>query len=139
MATLPWTAPREPAPGSDAVVLGSYLELRSFRDVPGFLLAALRVRRQVLRSPGALGVSLIAHPTRKVFRTLSAWADQGALDDFVQQEPHRSVMARYHERLADAAFTTWTHRVSDLPRPRSNAQELWRAAEHRLEGARAGA
>lgn len=73
MPTLPWTGVEVPPPGSDAVVLGSMLQLRSYRHFLSSLRAAVQVRRQVRNSPDAVGVSLITQPTRKTFRTLSAW------------------------------------------------------------------
>ena len=91
MATLKWVeiSGPEPAPGSggDATVMTSRFLLRSRRQVPGFLWAALAIRRQVRRSPGALGVSLIAEPRKARFWTLSAWRDRAALDDFVRHSP----------------------------------------------------
>jgi hypothetical protein len=51
---LAWTAP-EPQPTLDGpvTVMASRLELRWLRYVPSFLAAALRIRRRMLRSPGA--------------------------------------------------------------------------------------
>ena len=67
MATLPWTVarpergrPDDPSGPGPVLVLASRLELRRFRTAPAFLAAAMRVRAQVRRSPGALGVSLVA-------------------------------------------------------------------------------
>lgn len=72
MPTLPWAAPR---PGTLAdgpiTVMASRLELRRRRDVPSFLAPALRIRRQMLGSPGALGLSFIAKPLRRTFWTLA--------------------------------------------------------------------
>jgi len=136
MATLPWTTTAvAPDPDTDVVVLGSRLELRSLRDVPGFLSAALKLRRQVRAMPGAVGVSLIATPTRKTFWTLSAWVDQASLDAFVATPPHDAVMQRYHERMVGSAFTTWTVKTRDLPERLSNARQLWTEAKRRLGAA----
>ncbi len=132
MPTLPWTTGEAPAEGADAVVLGSRLELRAYRDVPRFLVAAMKVRRQVQASPGALGVSLIAQPTRKTFWTLSAWADQGSLDAFVGASPHTEIMKRFRDRLAHAGFTSWPEGQSVLPKAHSNAKALWSEAKQRL-------
>jgi heme-degrading monooxygenase HmoA len=132
MPTLPWTAAATPEPGADTVVLGSRLRLRSYRDVIGFLRAAMKVRAQVRSSPGALGVSLIAQPSRKTFWTLSAWTDDAAIEEFVRTSPHREIMQRYHDRLDGASFTTW-HRAGDgLPERNSTAKDLWREARERL-------
>jgi hypothetical protein len=133
MATLPWTTTAVASdPGADAVVLGSRLELRSLRDVPAFMGAALKLRKQVREMPGTLGVSLIAQPSRKTFWTLSAWIDQPSLDAFVGMPAHVAVMRRFHDRLEDSAFTTWKMSTTELPEPRSNAKKLWSEVKQRL-------
>jgi hypothetical protein len=142
MPTLPWTAATPLADADDTtevIVLGSKLELRSYRDVPAFLRAAMSVRRQVIDSPGALGVSLIAQPGRKTFWTLSAWTDQDVLDAFVRAQPHLGVMQRFRGRLADSGFITFGVRVGALPEPKSNAKDVWRQAWERLAASSAGA
>jgi quinol monooxygenase YgiN len=125
MPTLPWTKVGEPPSGADVVVLASRLELRSLRTVPGFLRAAMAVRRQVRNSEGALGVSLIAQPTRKTFFTLSAWSDQAALDDFVRTQPHADVMTRFPPKMRGSKFVTWTMPGGALP-------VAWDVAKERL-------
>ena len=54
------------------------------------------------------------------------------MDAFVGELPHRDIMGRYHDKLSEAQFTTWTVQVADLPKPRSNAKDLWRDAKARL-------
>ena len=137
MPTLPWTRVEEPTEGV-VVVLGSKLELRSYRHIVGFLRAALRVRRQVRRSPGAVGVSLIAQPLRKTFWTLSAWVDGSSLDAFVGNLPHADVMRRFHDRLTEASFATWNHSAASLPVANSNAKPLWQDAKDRLAATTTG-
>src|SRR6476469_9069335 len=135
MATLPWTTTQATAEAErDAVVLGSRLELRAVRHVPGFLVAAMKLRKQVRAMPGALGVSLIAQPAHKTFWTLSACVDQASLDAFVATPAHRAVMRRYHDRMHGSAFTTFAVKAGNLPEPRSNAEELWTEAKQRLSG-----
>ena len=133
MAVLPWTFKEPAPPDTDVVVLASRLDLRSARHVPGFLRHALAIRRQVLRSPGAVGVSLIAQPFRKTFWTLSAWTDDGAIEAFVGEQPHRTTMSRYHDRLEQAKFTTWSVSGATLPGAHSNAKDLWDEGRRRLD------
>jgi hypothetical protein len=105
MPTLPWTTARETAPATgEVLVMASRFRLRGFRHVLPFLRDAMRVRALVNRSDGALGVSLVARPFRREFETLSAWRDRESLDAMVRAEPHRSVMGRYHDAMADSAF-----------------------------------
>jgi len=139
MPTLPWTRAEQPRSDASVVVLGSRLDLRAYRHIPGFVVAAMRVRRQVRSSPGAFGVSLIAQPARKTFWTLSAWADEDALERFVRTAPHTDVMARYHDRVTHTSFTTWSVEASDLPDPNSNAKKLWGEAKNRLAAPTEGA
>jgi hypothetical protein len=113
MPTLPWISVR-PA-DAPAVVMASRFRLRRLRDVPRFFLDAMRIHRQVRAAEGALGVSLVAHPLRREFFTLSAWRDRAAVDALVRAEPHRSAMGRYHAVMADAVFRFWEVPPDALP------------------------
>ncbi|MDX1892192.1 hypothetical protein [Mycolicibacterium sp. 050158] len=109
MPTLPWTAAKAGVPrGTDVIVMASRFDLRSWRDVLPFLLAAFRIRRQMLNSTGAVGVSLIARPTQRTFYTLSAWQDRDALDAAVGRRPHVETMTRFGPRMAGSRFASWT-------------------------------
>ena len=136
MPTLPWTVAEQPEQGSEVLFLASRLRLRSSRHIPGFFRAALKARSQVRRSPGAIGVSLLAQPLRKTFWTLSAWTDQGSLDAFVGTQPHLGIMARYHDRLVSPEFTTWTTSETSLPTAWSNAKDRWVDGQERLAAQR---
>ncbi|GAA1308678.1 DUF3291 domain-containing protein [Pseudonocardia xinjiangensis] len=125
MPTVPWSTVREPAPNAEVVVMASRFRVRGFRHVLPFLIDSVRVHTQVLRSEGALGVSLVAHPLRREFRTLSAWENRAALDAMVRSEPHRSVMRRYRGAMADVGFTFWTVPAAALP-------PTWEEADERL-------
>jgi hypothetical protein len=127
MPALPWTSPKSPPPTAGPVtVMASRLELRRLRDALPFLAAALRIRRQMLNSPGALGLSLIARPIRRTFWTLSAWQDQAALSATTGREPHKQIMKRFRPRMAESSFVTWTAPATALPM-------TWDEALRRLE------
>jgi hypothetical protein len=127
MPTLPWTTPKSRPPADGPVtVMASRLELRRLRDVPSFLAGALRIRRQMLASPGALGLSLIARPLHRTFFTLSAWQDQAALSATVGQEPHKQIIKRFQPRMAESSFVTWTAPATALP-------IAWDEARRRLD------
>lgn len=98
-----------------AVVVASRLVLRTRRDAPRFFSASLSIRRQVLYSSGALGVSLIGSPSRRIFWILSAWWDQSAINKFVLCEPHASISARYRENMQAVTFVSWTVPATTLP------------------------
>jgi heme-degrading monooxygenase HmoA len=131
MPTLPWTVARPAEPGSEALVMGSTLELRSYTTIPSFMAAATKLRTAVRRAPGAYGVSLIAQPKHKKFWTLSAWVDQHALDAFVRSPEHADVMRRFHDRMSASSFRFWTVPVESLPEG-GNAAGLWAEARARL-------
>jgi heme-degrading monooxygenase HmoA len=140
MPTIAWTRtahePHAAQAGSETgtadesvVVQVSRLELGHLRSVPGFLIAALRLRRDVLRADGALGVSLRAHPLRRTFWTLSAWTGPDAIAAFTRSDAHRDVMVRYRTKMHGSHFHTWF--PGDAGEPPS-----WPDATARLEASR---
>ncbi|GAA3050077.1 hypothetical protein GCM10010464_12880 [Pseudonocardia yunnanensis] len=128
MPALPWIPVHEPAPATEMVVMASRFRVKGYRHVLPFLVDSIRVLAQIRRADGALGVSLVAHPLRREFFTLSAWTDRAALDAVVGAEPHRSVMRRQRAAMADSAFTFWTAPAAALPL-------TWEVAEERLAAA----
>jgi Domain of unknown function (DUF3291) len=128
MATLPWTTVSEAADGDELVAMASRFRLTSLRAVPRFFIEALRVRRQVMRTPGAVGVSLIAHPLRREFFTLSVWRDQSAIDHLVRADPHHAVMRRQHPKMAGSAFVFWNLPGNAMPPSWDDARQRLSAA-----------
>ena len=128
MPALPWIPVHEPAPATEVVVMASRFRVKGYRHVLPFLVDSIRVLAQIRRADGALGVSLVAHPLRREFFTLSAWTDRAALDAVVGAEPHRSVMRRQRAAMADSAFTFWTAPAAALPL-------TWEEPEERLAAA----
>ncbi|SNS37935.1 Uncharacterized membrane protein [Geodermatophilus pulveris] len=126
IATLP-PAHGSAYPSSPGVVMVSRLELRSLRDVPGFLRAALRLRRAFRTSAGAITLRLAASPLAGTFWTWSSWADEPALQEYTRSRLHVGVMRSYRTRMRSSAFhildpaqvgvpTTWAE-VRALTRP----------------------
>jgi heme-degrading monooxygenase HmoA len=128
--TLPWLPPTPPELAAEApvVVMASRFRLRRLHQVPRFFLAAMRIHRQVRGADGLLGVSLVAHPLRREFLTLSAWRDRAALDAMVRRDAHRGGMRRHRAAMAEARFTFWTAARADLPID-------WADARRRLDDA----
>ncbi|TQR85958.1 DUF3291 domain-containing protein [Mycobacterium hodleri] len=126
MPTLPWAIPRpRPALTTNPTVMASKFQLQDRRDVPAFFLAALRIRRQMLNSPGALGVSLIAKPLKGTFFTLSAWESREHLEAAVVGHPHVETMKRFSPRTAQSLFAFWT--------PATDSRPTWQEAHRRLD------
>ncbi|MBT0771227.1 hypothetical protein KIH74_19965 [Kineosporia sp. J2-2] len=116
MPTIPWQQlDRTIAADTEVVLMASRFELHRLSQVPRFLIDALRIHRQVGRSPGAVGVSLVAHPLKREFFTLSAWRDQASIDQLVRTEPHRSAMSRHRTAMASSAFTFYAKPAAQLP------------------------
>lgn len=97
------------------VTMASRLELRRLRDVPAFLIAALRLRRRFADVDGGVRLDLEARPLRRTFFTLSTWRDRDALDAYTADPLHRDVMRTFRSRMAGSAFVTWDHDGSSLP------------------------
>ena len=106
--------------------MATRLDLASYRSVPGFLRAGLAIRKQVQASEGALGISLLARPSRKRFLTLTAWTDQDAINRFVAAPPHRDAMKRYRPKMNHPVFVSWTMPAAQMP-------PSWADALERLE------
>jgi hypothetical protein len=126
MLTIPWTSPKNQTHISTLTQI-SRLELARARDVPGFLMAALRIRRVALRTPGVGGISLRAQPLRRTFWTLSTWHDETAIGKFMRSEAHRAVMVKYRDRMAGSHFHTWTDADQSTNKP------SWADAHQRYE------
>lgn len=79
MPAIPWRTKTAATPEQDYVVMASRLPLQSHRTIPRFISLTVSVARQLERTSGLVGYSLLAQPGRKKFWTLSAWSDQNAL------------------------------------------------------------
>jgi hypothetical protein len=90
MPALPWTTISPPDRAREYVVMASRLPLARYRDMPGFLRAAMLIWAQLARASGLIGYTLDAHLARKTFWTVSAWDSRDALDAFSRADPHRS-------------------------------------------------
>ena len=132
MPPIPWRSRSDPDPVLDYLVMASRLPLRSYRRMPHFLWLTLAVARQLERTSGLIGYTLLAQPGRKMFWTLSAWTDRQALAEFVSALPHLSVMKVLRPHMGATRFTTWTVAGSALP-------VSWPEAIERLAQAATGA
>ena len=80
---------------------------------------SLRIRRQALRTPGAVGVSLYARPLRGEFYTLSAWQDEESLRAFAHTGAHRAGVKdlNAHGGQVKGVLISWWEDATDW-RPR---------------------
>jgi hypothetical protein len=130
MPAIPWRTVAKARPDRDYLVMASRLPLLSRRTVPRFMGLTLSVVRQLGRTNGVVGYSLLAQPLKGTFWTLSAWNDQGDLDAFVRTMPHLAVMGKLRPRMGPTKFATWTVSGSTLP-------VTWDDAIERLMGSAA--
>jgi quinol monooxygenase YgiN len=110
--------------------MASRFSIASRRHTVTMLWHALRVRRALLATPGALGVSLVAHPMRGEYWTLSGWTDRQALDGFVRSPVHRAAMRTLGPAMADSTFVFWAHDAAAEP-------PTWTEATARVDADRA--
>lgn len=113
MPTIPWITVESST--TEAVMMASRFEVTSLLQVPGFLMASMKLLLQARRSPGALGVSLKAEPFKRTFWTLSAWTDRAAINAYAGTEPHRSVMRSKRAVMRESTFVFWTVPAGELP------------------------
>ena len=115
MPAIPWMNFTEIDPQLEYLVMASRLPLRSYLQIPKFLRLTLAVRRQLARSDGLVGYSLLAQPLSKTFWTLSAWVDGERLGAFARSMPHTDVMQQLRPHMDETTFVTWTERGEALP------------------------
>ena len=88
MFVLPWRWSGRPRP-QQALLFASRFDGTGFRRAWRLLIGGVRLRRAVLGAPGALGVSVRAHPLQGRYYTLSMWRDEKSLMDFAHGPAHR--------------------------------------------------
>ena len=96
MLLLPWQRTVEPRP-ENALLFASRFDSTGLRQGWRLFTGGIRLRRAVLRAPGALGVSVRAHPFSGHYYTLSLWKDQQSLLAFAHGPAHRNAVASMAE------------------------------------------
>ncbi len=115
MPALPWTTAKTTDPDHECVIMASRLPLARYRQIPTFLAATMKIRRQLASAEGLIGYSLDAKLLRKTFWTLSAWESREALDAFSSADPHQARVGRIRPHMRPTTFAFWTAKASDLP------------------------
>jgi len=123
MPALPWTTISPPDRAREYVVMASRLPLARYRDMPGFLRAAMLIRTQLARTSGLIGYALDAHLARKTFWTVSAWDSRDALDAFSRGPAprpgpcHPAPDAAHHVHVLDRVRRGPARRLGRGPAP----------------------
>lgn len=119
----PWIKFATPDTSREYLALLSYLPLKKFRAIPSFLRYLFQIQKQLRATPGVIGYSLRAKPLSRNFWTLSAWADEKTLMDFVARIPHAQAMKAMVPHMGPTKFTKWKVLGSALPLPWGEAME----------------
>jgi len=93
----------------------SSLPQNKYRAIPGFLRFSSQIQKQLCATPGVIGYSLRAKLLSRNFWTLSAWANEKALTDFVAKIPHERAMLAMMPHMGPTKFTKWKVLGSALP------------------------
>lgn len=96
MFTLPWRWTKAARP-ERTVVFASRFDAKGLKARWVLFTAGIGLCRAVLASPGALGVSLRAHPIAGRYYTLSMWEDEASLLAFAHGADHREAVRRITE------------------------------------------
>jgi hypothetical protein len=106
---------RGPAADSAGPFLLSYTEFTpdTLRDVPGIYRAARRLRREIAKLDGAVGVTVYWQLFRGRGGSVSAWTDESALRRFVSLPFHTETMRAYRTRGSLRAID-WTAGAFEL-------------------------
>lgn len=95
------------------VVLASSIPALTRSSTRRLFRGASEVRKQLARTEGVVGFSLLARPLRKQYATLSVWVDEGALAAFVDASPHHEIMTKLSPEMGPTKFVRWTIKGSD--------------------------
>jgi hypothetical protein len=96
------------------VISVTRLRVRSWRFLPGFLLAAFRSGNQACRAKGNLAVKVF-NDRRNTFWTLTCWDSESAMRDFMLDGPHRTAMRKLLHWCDEASLVHWTQEKDELP------------------------
>ena len=90
------------------------LRVRSWRYLPAFLFAALRIGRQAARAEGNLA-SKVLRDRRNAFWTSTVWDSEASMKAFMLAAPHGPAMRKLLEWCDEAALVHWTQENAELP------------------------
>jgi hypothetical protein len=104
----PWKSKTTIATDREYFVLASSIPPLSRSSTFRLFRGASAVRKQLGRTDGVVGFSLLARPWRKQYATLSVWVDEPALDAFAKAQPHQELMAKLSPEMGATKFARWT-------------------------------
>jgi hypothetical protein len=107
-----------------ALISVTRLRVRAFIYLPQFLWDTFKSLRQVERSSGFVGGSLLVN-ANNVFWTMTVWKDQAAMNAYRTGGAHRKAMPKLLNWCNEAAVVHWTDELSDIP--------VWQEAQQHME------
>jgi quinol monooxygenase YgiN len=110
---LPWTTRADMQPGSEYLVMASYLPLKRITSTARFFRAVSAIRKQLAAADGLVGYTLRAKPVARDYWTLSVWRDETALHAFMRTPPHVGVMTSLSPVMGQTKFIRWTITTAD--------------------------
>lgn len=122
----PWKRMERMDPDREYLVMASSLPARSRRSTAVLFRGSRAVRKQLLRTDGVIGFSMLARPMRKQYATLSVWQDEAALQSFARASPHGELMRELAPLMADTTFIRWAISGRD-------GRPSWKEALRRLD------
>jgi hypothetical protein len=109
----PWKSFAQPQKDATYLALLTHIPLQRYSLLPRFVSYSFAIQKQLGKTAGVIGYGIRAKPLSNKYWTLSVWADDGALMDFVRTEPHRSSMRAFDGSAV--RFTRWTLSGADIP------------------------
>jgi len=136
MLALPWMWTGQPRP-ENALLFASRFDSTGIRQGWRLLTGGIRLYIAALLAPGALGVSVRAHPVSGHYYTLSMWKDEQSLLAFAHGLAHTEAMARMAE-LGPARGVLASRNADPRQRPAWPETTRWLATlepgRYRYEG-----
>ena len=121
MPVSSWQNFQRAEPERHYLVQLSYLPLLRYRTFPRFARLLLAIQRELRRTDGIIGYSLLARPLQRDFWTLSAWQNKNSLNSFVRSQVHATAMKALRAYMGQTRFIEWTMSGSSLPPSWSDA------------------
>ena len=113
--SFPWHNVLEVERDKTYVALLGLVRLESIQILPAFVRSAIKIERQLRRTPGVVGYRTAAAPHVLSFYHLSAWTDAEAIQTFVVTAPHETSMRELDGRLGQTIFRYWRVGGANLP------------------------
>lgn len=104
----PWKSLKPLEAGREYVVLASSIPPLRRSSTMRLFRGASAVRKQLDRTTGLVGFSLLARPLRKQYATLSIWDDEAALAAFAGSQPHKRLTEELSPEMGPTRFVRWT-------------------------------